>query len=64
MPRAAATSVLLAFAALTAASAAAVTLPPGFTDTLVATIGVPTARAFTPDGRLLVTTQNGNVRVV
>ena len=30
----------------------------------MATVGAPTALAFTPDGRLLVTTQGGTVRVV
>lgn len=44
--------------------APAITLPPGFGDALVATVGVPTALAFTPDGRLLVTTQDGTLRVV
>ena len=44
--------------------AVAATLPPGFTDELVATIPAPTALAFTPDGRLLVTTQPGQLRVV
>jgi glucose/arabinose dehydrogenase len=37
--------------------------PPGFTDTLVAGVSSPTALAFTPDGRLLVTTQPGDLRV-
>lgn len=40
------------------------TLPPGFVDEPVATIGGPTAIAFTPDGRMLVTTQGGTLRVV
>ena len=39
-------------------------LPNGFTDTLVASVESPTALAFTPDGRLLVTTQFGALRVV
>lgn len=38
-------------------------LPGDFTDELVLTLGAPTALAFTPDGRLLVTTQGGQVRV-
>ncbi|HYC88414.1 MAG TPA: PQQ-dependent sugar dehydrogenase [Thermoanaerobaculia bacterium] len=50
--------VLLAATPLLAA------VPAGFSDTLVATIGGPTALAFTPDGRLLVTTQSGSLRVV
>ena len=40
------------------------TVPSGFTDTLVATVGGPTALAFTPDGRMLVTTQAGRLYVV
>ncbi len=36
---------------------------PGFTDTLVASVGLPTALAFTPDGRLLITTQGGTLRI-
>jgi glucose/arabinose dehydrogenase len=54
---------VLAFSAM-AASAGAITLPPGFTDELVAAVGSPTALAFTPDGRLLITTQPGQLRVV
>ncbi|MEO8586794.1 MAG: PQQ-dependent sugar dehydrogenase, partial [Acidobacteriota bacterium] len=50
--------------ALLALPAPAITLPPGFGDALVATVGAPTALAFTPDGRLLVTTQGGALRVV
>ena len=42
----------------------ATAVPPGFTDTLVANIDSPTALAFTPDGRLLVTTQFGTLRIV
>lgn len=38
--------------------------PAGFTDTLVATVDSPTALAFTPDGRLLVATQFGRLRIV
>jgi glucose/arabinose dehydrogenase len=45
----------------TSASAA---VPAGFTDSLVASVGGPTAIAFTPDGRMLVTTQAGRLRVV
>lgn len=39
-------------------------VPAGFRDELVAAIGTPVGLAFTPDGRLLVTTQSGTVRVV
>jgi glucose/arabinose dehydrogenase len=38
-------------------------VPAGFSDTLVADVASPTALAFTPDGRLLITTQGGNLRV-
>ena len=38
-------------------------VPAGFVDQTVATIGVPTAIAFTPDGRGLFTTQVGRLRV-
>lgn len=39
-------------------------IPSGFADELVASVGGPTALAFTPDGRLLVTRQSGSLRVV
>ena len=63
---------LLVFATLAAglvsvvanAPAARALVPAGFTDELVVTVGAPTAFAFTPDGRLLVTTQGGTVRIV
>jgi glucose/arabinose dehydrogenase/PKD repeat protein len=48
---------------LPAAPAGAV-VPAGFTDQLVTSVGGPTALAFTPDNRMLVTTQSGTVRVV
>ena len=38
-------------------------LPSGFEDALVAKLSRPTALAFTPDGRLLITTQAGQLRV-
>ncbi|MGZ5496845.1 MAG: PQQ-dependent sugar dehydrogenase, partial [Candidatus Aminicenantales bacterium] len=53
-----------AFSALISLPASAITLPLGFGDALVATVGAPTALAFTPDGRLLITTQGGTLRVV
>ena len=55
-------ALLPAVLRLPAASAAAA-LPPDFVDTLVATVASPTALAFTPDGRLLITTQPGTLRV-
>jgi glucose/arabinose dehydrogenase len=47
---------------LHAKPASAVT-PPNFTDTLVTRVESPTALAFTPDGRLLVTSEPGRLRV-
>ncbi|MFY1831575.1 PQQ-dependent sugar dehydrogenase [Myxococcus fulvus] len=44
-------------------SSAAITLPPSYTDAQVTAIARPTALAFTPDGRLLITTQTGQLRV-
>ncbi|MEN3312724.1 MAG: hypothetical protein V7645_2053, partial [Actinomycetota bacterium] len=55
--------VAIAALSLPAAATAAV-LPAGFTDSLVASVPAPTALAFTPDGRLLVTSQSGTLRVV
>ena len=52
----------LALLPLAAASAHAA-VPADFSDTLVASVGGPTALAFTPDGRMLVTTQQGALRV-
>lgn len=48
---------------LTAAVSARAAVPANFNDVLVATISAPTAIAFTPDGRMLVTTQPGVLRV-
>ncbi|MGH8992386.1 MAG: PQQ-dependent sugar dehydrogenase [Acidimicrobiia bacterium] len=39
-------------------------VPAGFADQLVAAVPVPTDVAFTPDGRMLVTSQTGELRVV
>lgn len=44
-------------------SLAAQTIRQGFRDELVARLGNPTALAFLPDGRMLVTTQGGMVRI-
>lgn len=43
---------------------AAQILPSGFVDEAVVNVGAPTALAFTPDGRMLITTQGGTLRVV
>jgi glucose/arabinose dehydrogenase len=56
---------VLAAAALSLPSAApGGVLPADFTDSLVASLPAPTALAFTPDGRMLVTSQAGALRVV
>ncbi len=49
--------ILLTIAPLSA------TVPANFTDSLVTSLGAPTALAFTPDGRLLITTQAGVLRI-
>lgn len=36
---------------------------PGFSDTVLHNVAVPTALAFTPDGRMLITQRNGKLRV-
>ena len=50
---------LLTFSTVSAPAA----VPAGFQDTLVASVASPTALAFTPDGRLLITTQAGKLWV-
>src|SRR5215207_4097925 len=45
------------------AAQSAASLPTGFEDELIATPGQPTALAFTPDGRLLITGKTGELRV-
>jgi glucose/arabinose dehydrogenase len=47
-----------------ATSASASTVPAGFEDQLVAKVGGPTAIAFTPDGRILVTSHFGQLYVI
>jgi glucose/arabinose dehydrogenase len=48
-----------------ATTTAHLTVPAGFTaDVVVSGLNTPTAMAFTPDGRLLVTDQGGQLRVV
>lgn len=39
-------------------------LPPDFKDEVVAQVGKPTGMAWTPDGRMLITTQRGKLRVL
>jgi len=45
-------------------TATATTVPSGFEDQLVAKVGGPTAIAFTPDGRILVTSHFGTLHVI
>ena len=45
------------------ARSAATALPPNFSDSLVVDVAGPTAVAFTPDGRMLITTQTGPLRL-
>ena len=48
---------------LMAAGAGHAAVPAGFTDLPVTSVEAPTAIAFTPDGRLLITQQSGSLRV-
>jgi glucose/arabinose dehydrogenase len=45
-------------------AAAASVVPAGFSDQFVAKVGSPTAMAFTPDGRILVTSKAGKLSVI
>jgi glucose/arabinose dehydrogenase len=53
--------LVLALGAL-ALPLAAATVPAGFTDVSLFDLGSPTALAFTPDGRMLIATQGGELR--
>ena len=55
-------AILLALVA-GAARPAAAAVPAGFADEAVASVSSPTALAFSPDGRLLITSQPGSLRV-
>jgi glucose/arabinose dehydrogenase len=64
-PRIQALTVVFALAlGLVQGGASQAAVPPDFSDQLVATVASPTGFAFTPDGRMLITTQPGRVRVV
>src|SRR5690349_16117636 len=56
--------LMLALGVALASSAVSAAPPAGFDDTWVAAVASPTALAFTPDGRLLVTSQTGALRIV
>jgi glucose/arabinose dehydrogenase/PKD repeat protein len=49
--------------ALVLAAVVSAAPPAGFSDTLVTPVASPTALAFTPDGRLLITSQTGQLHV-
>ena len=56
---------LMLLALRVAAPAAAATLPPGFSESMLATgLSNPTAMQFAPDGRLFVAQQGGALRVI
>jgi glucose/arabinose dehydrogenase len=58
-------AALAALCILISSSARAATLPPGFSETLVASgLASPTAMQFSPDGRLFVCEQGGRLRVI
>jgi glucose/arabinose dehydrogenase len=54
---------ILAYTSGPVAAQSTTALPAGFEDRLVANVSSPTALAFTPDGRLLITTQAGALRI-
>jgi glucose/arabinose dehydrogenase len=54
----------LAVVSLAGSSLSSAAVPASFVDEHVADVPSPTALAFTPDGRILVTTQPGNLRVI
>jgi glucose/arabinose dehydrogenase len=54
---------LMLVSALMLTTIVAAAPPAGFSDTLVTPVGSPTALAFTPDGRLLITSQTGQLHV-
>jgi glucose/arabinose dehydrogenase len=57
-------SVLALLVGVLPSGASAATLPNGFTETLITAINNPTAMAIAPDGRVFVSEQAGNLRVV
>jgi glucose/arabinose dehydrogenase len=55
--------LLLRVGQVSAEPQAPLLVPAGFSDTAVTNVSQPTALAFTPDGRMLVTGQDGRLRV-
>ena len=53
----------MALAIVLPASSEATTVPAGFTDTLITTVPRAISLDFTPDGRMLITTKTGTLRV-
>ncbi len=53
----------IAACALLSLAAQAQTLPANFSDALVTNVSAPTALAFTPDGRMLIASQGGALRI-
>src|SRR6476661_10886985 len=56
-------ALVLVLTGLSVATTAAAAVPTGFSDTQIASVDSPTGLAFTPDGRMLVTSQHGQIRV-
>jgi glucose/arabinose dehydrogenase len=56
-------ALVLSVAGGAAAVGPAATVPADFADALVTNVPAPTALAFTPDGRMLITSQSGQLRV-
>ncbi len=56
-------AIAVAGSLLLPATSSRAAVPSGFTDTLFVTVASPTDVAFTPDGRMLVTSQGGAFRV-
>jgi glucose/arabinose dehydrogenase len=54
---------LLLAGVVTLSSSLHAAVPTGFSDVAVTSVSAPTAMAFTPDGRLLITQQTGGLRV-
>jgi glucose/arabinose dehydrogenase len=57
--------LVVLFLLLCATPVSAITLPSGFTQTIVAEgLSLPTAIAFSPDGRIFVTEKNGKIKII
>ena len=56
--------LLMLFISLLSTLPLSAAIPTGFVDQVVANVAGPTALAFTPDGRLLIAQQSGQLRIV